>query len=156
VKASPERLEAVKKAFHTKGAEVKAFYNLMGEYDSRPRCVEAGCQTCGKLSSLDTASCADCVAERGGFEPPVSREVFPKENTPECWDILGRNPLASCGERVRFQIATVSVVKLKFRCREKAAGSKNPVRRSQVFYGPRVAGPTLSLLTWAHRISDGL
>jgi uncharacterized protein with GYD domain len=34
VKASPERLEAVKKAFHTKGAEVKAFYNLMGEYDS--------------------------------------------------------------------------------------------------------------------------
>jgi hypothetical protein len=61
------------------------------------------------------------MVERGGFEPPVSREVFRKENTRECWDILGRNPLASCGERVRFQIATVSVVKLKFRCREKAA-----------------------------------
>ena len=34
VKASPERLEAVKKGFHSKGAEVKAFYNLMGEFDS--------------------------------------------------------------------------------------------------------------------------
>jgi uncharacterized protein with GYD domain len=34
VKASPERLAAVKKAFHGKGAEVKGFYILMGEYDS--------------------------------------------------------------------------------------------------------------------------
>src|ERR1700674_4551340 len=34
VKASPDRLEAVWKAFHTKGAEVKALFNLMGEYDS--------------------------------------------------------------------------------------------------------------------------
>ena len=83
----------------------------------------------------DNGFCSDWLVERGGFEPPVSREVFPKENTPECWDILGRNPLASCRERVRFQIATVSVVKLKFRCREIAAGSKNPIRRSQVFRG---------------------
>ena len=34
MKASPVRLEAVKKGFHSKGAEVKAFYNLMGEFDS--------------------------------------------------------------------------------------------------------------------------
>jgi uncharacterized protein with GYD domain len=34
VKASPERLEAVKKGFHRKGAEVRSFYCLMGEYDS--------------------------------------------------------------------------------------------------------------------------
>jgi len=34
VKASPQRLDAVKKGFHSRGAEVKAFYNLMGEYDS--------------------------------------------------------------------------------------------------------------------------
>jgi len=34
VKSSPERLDAVKKAFHTECAEVKAFYNLMGEYDA--------------------------------------------------------------------------------------------------------------------------
>jgi uncharacterized protein with GYD domain len=33
VKASPDRLQAVKKGFHTKGAEVKGFYNLMGEFD---------------------------------------------------------------------------------------------------------------------------
>ncbi len=33
VKASPTRLEAVKQGFHSKGAEVKAFYNLMGEFD---------------------------------------------------------------------------------------------------------------------------
>jgi uncharacterized protein with GYD domain len=33
VKASPDRLQAVKKGFHAKGAEVKAFYNLMGEFD---------------------------------------------------------------------------------------------------------------------------
>ncbi len=33
VKASPDRLEATKKAFHAKGAEVKGFYLLMGEYD---------------------------------------------------------------------------------------------------------------------------
>src|ERR1019366_5638863 len=26
----------------------------------------------------------DCLAERGGFEPPVSREVFPKENLRDC------------------------------------------------------------------------
>src|ERR1019366_1013134 len=35
----------------------------------------------------------DWVAERGGFEPPVSREVFRKENTRECWDISGRDRL---------------------------------------------------------------
>ncbi len=34
IKGSPDRLEAVKKAFHAKGAEVKGFYILMGEYDS--------------------------------------------------------------------------------------------------------------------------
>jgi uncharacterized protein with GYD domain len=33
VKASPDRLDAVKKGFHSKGAEVKGFYNLMGEFD---------------------------------------------------------------------------------------------------------------------------
>ena len=34
VKASPARVEAVKQGFHSKGAEVKGFYTLMGEYDS--------------------------------------------------------------------------------------------------------------------------
>lgn len=34
VKASPDRVDAVKSAFHQKGAEVKAFYGLMGEFDT--------------------------------------------------------------------------------------------------------------------------
>jgi hypothetical protein len=41
---------------------------------------------------------ADSVAERGGFEPPVSREVFPKENTRECWDISRRTRLTASRE----------------------------------------------------------
>jgi uncharacterized protein with GYD domain len=34
VKQSPARVEAAKKAFRDMGAEVKAFYALMGEYDT--------------------------------------------------------------------------------------------------------------------------
>ena len=41
---------------------------------------------------------ADWMVEQGGFEPSVSREVFPKENTRECWDISDRNRLASFRE----------------------------------------------------------
>ena len=33
----------------------------------------------------DTAFRCDCLLERGGFEPPVSREGFPKENPSEYW-----------------------------------------------------------------------
>lgn len=34
IKASPDRVEAGRKAFHSKGAELKSFYLLMGQYDS--------------------------------------------------------------------------------------------------------------------------
>ena len=33
IKDSPDRLDAAKKAFQDKGAEIKAFYLVMGEYD---------------------------------------------------------------------------------------------------------------------------
>src|SRR5208337_2877020 len=59
---------------------------------------------------------ADWPPEQGGFEPSVSREVFAKENTRECWDISGRNRLASRRECVRFLFDTNSVVNLEFRC----------------------------------------
>jgi hypothetical protein len=49
------------------------------------------------------------VAERGGFEPPVSREVFPKENTRECWDILGRNPLGVCPSNQELELLAYAI-----------------------------------------------
>src|ERR1019366_9161299 len=63
--------------------------------------------TCANMRSIfylfaENAEIADWLAERGGFEPPVSREVFPKENGRECWDISGRNRLTSSREWVRF------------------------------------------------------
>jgi hypothetical protein len=48
--------------------------------------------------SGDNAFRYDWLVERGGFEPPVSREVFPKENTRECWDISRRTRLTASRE----------------------------------------------------------
>jgi len=35
--------------------------------------------------SGENAKIEDWLAEQGGFEPPVSREGFPKENGRKCW-----------------------------------------------------------------------
>ena len=36
--------------------------------------------------SAESAEIADWLAERGGFEPPVSREVFPRGTPREYWE----------------------------------------------------------------------
>ena len=95
--------------------------------ESQPlRCpmIEENARACATIFRLpaESAEIADCLAERGGLETSVAREVSPKENLPQYWRISRRKPLAYFEERVRFQFGAISLVSLEFRCRENPAG----------------------------------
>src|SRR5687768_3359793 len=55
IKDSPQRVEAVKKTFKTMGAEVKAFYALLGQYDTMILAEAPNDET---IAKLDLALCA--------------------------------------------------------------------------------------------------
>jgi len=53
-----------------------------------------------------------CLLEQRGFEPSVSREVFPKKNTRACWDISDRSRLASFENEFAFSSGQVQSLTL--------------------------------------------
>src|SRR5262245_4378259 len=55
IKDSPQRVEAVKKTFKAVGAEVKAFYALLGQYDTM---IIAEAPNDETIAKLDLALCA--------------------------------------------------------------------------------------------------
>ena len=79
--------------------------------------------------SAVNAKIADCSAERGGFEPPVSREELPTENGAVIGDLSRGNTSASCGESVRLQFGRSSFIRLEFRCHEIPSDELNASNR---------------------------
>ena len=60
---------------------------------------------------------------KGGLETPLSREVFPKENPRNCLrNFLSRSANIVQRGEFRFQLGTMAVANLEFRCRENVAG----------------------------------
>ena len=65
----------------------------------------------------------DWLLEQGGSETPLSREVFPKENPRNCLrNFLSRSANIVQRGEFRFQLGTMAVANLEFRCRENVAG----------------------------------
>jgi hypothetical protein len=80
--------------------------------------------------SAENGKIADWLAERGGLEPPVSREDLPTE-TPRLLEIfrmeIRQHP---CGELVRLQFGGSSFVDVEFRCHEIPSDELNSWPRS--------------------------
>jgi hypothetical protein len=73
--------------------------------------------------SAEIAKIKDCLAEQGGLETPLSREVFPKENPRNCLrNFLSRSANIVQRGEFRFQLGTMAVANLEFRCHENVAG----------------------------------
>ena len=80
VRESPKRVEATKQLFHSAGVEVKAFYLLLGEYDT--------CFLVDAPNNETIAKASLTVAARGN----VKCETFPAFNEGEFGKMIASLP----------------------------------------------------------------